>query len=36
MGRFIGFDYRSDVATPNENKISDGYRERAPTEVDVF
>jgi len=22
--------------TPNENQISDGYRERAPIEVEVF
>jgi hypothetical protein len=24
------------VLAPNENKISDGYRERAPIEMEVF
>ena len=27
---------RSDVTTSNENKISDGYWERAPIEVEMF
>jgi hypothetical protein len=33
--RLIGFDYRSDVATPNENKISCGYWRRNQSAVEV-
>jgi hypothetical protein len=31
---FVGF--KGDVVTPNEKEISEGYRERASIEVEVY